>query len=406
MHRKRRMYIFMAFAVALALYYFLAMRHKSTSQARPPQPPHRVPPQKNWHEPPYKTRVPEKYYLMANTSQRASAVIVILARNRDLRGVVSSITQFEAKFNHKFGYPYVFLNEVPFTEEFKKEVSALTTASVKFGLIPHEHWFQPDWIDEARASAVRHRMGPILYGDSVSYRNMCRFQSGFFFRHELLEPFKYYWRVEPDVQFYCDIDFDPFLFMEGEDKKYAFTITFPEFKRVIKGLWPAVKYFIAANPDLITPDNAMGMLADRTGTYWNRCHFWSNFEIAAFDLWRSDAYLKFFEFLDARGGFYYSRWGDAPIHTFGAALFARKDQIHFFNEIGYLHPFFGHCPAEPLHSRGRCECNVTESFDTHPWSCLDKYDALFSPDGPWGLNSNTSQRLERAATSQAGVSPA
>ena len=28
------------------------------------------------------------------------------------------------------------------------------------------------------------------------------------------------------------------------------------------------------------------------------------------------------------------------MHSIGAALFARKDQIHFFNEIGYLHnPF-------------------------------------------------------------------
>ena len=32
---------------------------------------------------------------------------------------------------------------------------------------------------------------------------------------------------------------------------------------------------------------------------------WSNFEIADLDFWRSDAYLKFFEFLDQSGGFYY-----------------------------------------------------------------------------------------------------
>jgi len=158
------MYIFMAGAVALAFYYFIGLRHEPVSYTEPLQPPTEAPPSKIWHEPPYKTGVPEKYYLMANTSERASAVIVILARNRDLRGVVSSMTQFEAKFNRKFGYPYVFLNEVLFTEEFKREVSALTAASVKFGLIPHDHWYQPDWIDEARASAVRQRMGPILYG--------------------------------------------------------------------------------------------------------------------------------------------------------------------------------------------------------------------------------------------------
>lgn len=32
---------------------------------------------------------------------------------------------------------------------------------------------------------------------------------------------------------------------------------------------------------------------------------WSNFEIADLDLWRGEAYTKFFEFLDKKGGFYY-----------------------------------------------------------------------------------------------------
>jgi hypothetical protein len=32
---------------------------------------------------------------------------------------------------------------------------------------------------------------------------------------------------------------------------------------------------------------------------------WSNFEIGDLDLWRGEAYGKFFEFLDEKGGFYY-----------------------------------------------------------------------------------------------------
>lgn len=31
---------------------------------------------------------------------------------------------------------------------------------------------------------------------SVSYRNMCRFNSGFFFKHPLMEQYQWYWRVE------------------------------------------------------------------------------------------------------------------------------------------------------------------------------------------------------------------
>ena len=51
---------------------------------------------------------------------------------------------------------------------------------MEFGVIPREHWFQPDSIDEAKAKASRDKMVEknIIYGGSVSYRNMCRFNSG------------------------------------------------------------------------------------------------------------------------------------------------------------------------------------------------------------------------------------
>lgn len=31
---------------------------------------------------------------------------------------------------------------------------------------------------------------------STTYSRMCRYESGFFYRHELLKPYKYYWRLE------------------------------------------------------------------------------------------------------------------------------------------------------------------------------------------------------------------
>ena len=59
-------------------------------------------------------------------------------------------------------------------------LSVLSPAKMEFGLIPHDHWFQPDSIDEAKAKASRDKMVEknIIYGGSVSYRNMCRFNSG------------------------------------------------------------------------------------------------------------------------------------------------------------------------------------------------------------------------------------
>ena len=51
--------------------------------------------------------------------RRANATFVILARNGDLQGVLKSMKQMEDRFNKRFRYPYVFLNEELFTDQFK-----------------------------------------------------------------------------------------------------------------------------------------------------------------------------------------------------------------------------------------------------------------------------------------------
>jgi hypothetical protein len=42
------------------------------------------------------------------------------ARNSDVNGIVVSMKQLEDRFNKKFKYPYVFLNEQDFDDNFKK----------------------------------------------------------------------------------------------------------------------------------------------------------------------------------------------------------------------------------------------------------------------------------------------
>ncbi|KAG9318504.1 glycolipid 2-alpha-mannosyltransferase-domain-containing protein [Chiua virens] len=299
-----------------------------------------------------------------SSPRRANATLLILARNSDLDGVVQSMEQVESKFNRKFNYPWVLLNDVEFSPEFKRRVSVLTNAPISFGVIPHEHWHQPDWIDEKRAREGRDRLVKqnIIYGGSVSYRNMCRFNSGFFFRHELLQQYKWYWRVEPDVRYFCDVDYDPFLFMEDKNKIYGFTISMPDWEPTIPTLWDSVREFIAEYPQYLHPDNSMEFLSDNSGETYNLCHFWSNFEIADMDFWRSEAYVKYFEFLEEKGGFYYERWGDAPVHSIAVSLFAGKDQIHFFKDIGYRHSPFQHCPQGSDWKKGHCSCDPNDNF--------------------------------------------
>ncbi|CUA74451.1 hypothetical protein RSOLAG22IIIB_05561 [Rhizoctonia solani] len=311
--------------------------------------------------------------------RRANAVLVFLSRNSDLAGVMQSMKYMEDRFNKKFNYPYVFLNDVPFNKRFKYHTSLLTNANVSYGLIESSHWNQPDWIDEAKATAGRQWLHDknVIYADSVPYRNMCRFNSGFFFRHELLKQYDYYWRIEPDVTFFCDLNEDPFLFMQDNKKVYGFTISLYEFSETIRTLWSATREFIELYPEYVPEDNAMAFLSDDGGETYNNCHFWSNFEIGDLNFWRSEAYMKYFEFLDSKGGFYYERWGDAPVHSIAAALFAKKDQIHFFENIGYRHTSFEHCPTGRLHSKNKCWCNEANNFDHQGYSCLYRYNRLW-----------------------------
>ncbi|KAG0707728.1 glycosyltransferase family 15 protein [Suillus ampliporus] len=376
-------YILLVLGVIISIHYILSFTHeeygKATSisnlagQLTGPK-----------SNPPYKTPVADEYYRpdepVVSQDRKSNATFVMLVRNSDLSGIMSSMKQIEDRFNRKFQYPYVFLNDEPFTQNFQDHIQALTNTTVEFGVIPSDHWRQPSWIDEDRATESRDEMvrNNVIYGGSVPYRNMCRFNSGFFYRHELLQKYRYYWRVEPDVKLFCDVDYDPFLVMQDQNKVYGFTISLYEYQTTIQTLWDTVKSFINSNPGFVSPDNAMGFLSDDGGESYNLCHFWSNFEIADLDFWRGEAYSKFFDYLDEQGGFYYERWGDAPVHSIGAALFAKKDQIHFFNDIGYRHEPFQHCPQGELNTKGKCWCDPGQNFDYEWYSCLNRYDKMFS----------------------------
>ena len=83
-------------------------------------------------------------------------------------------------------------------------------------------------------------MAGVLYGTSESYRHMCRFNSGFVFDHPLLKDYDWYWRIEPKVQFFCDFEYDPFLYMQDTGKLYSFVITLREIAETVPSLFGTV----------------------------------------------------------------------------------------------------------------------------------------------------------------------
>lgn len=93
----------------------------------------------------------------------------------------------------------------------------------------------------------------------------------------------------------------PSLFREVSDWKEAHEI-------VPTNLWKA-----SISPSWL-PRPLRGLLAswslrDRHGDRWNLCHYWSNFEIADLDFFRSPKYQELSKHLEETGKYYFERVG-------------------------------------------------------------------------------------------------
>lgn len=321
------------------------------------------------------------------SGDKEKACFVTLARNTDLYGLLRAIQSVEDRFNDKFQYDWIFLNDDEFSDEFKRLTSALVSGTTKYGLVPKEHWSYPDHIDLKKAENARKKMGEegILYGPSESYRFMCRYESGLFFRHPLLDDYDWYWRVEPDVEFFCDINFDVFKFMRDNNKKYAFTVSLFEYLGTIPTLWNTTIEFFDKNPQYLHPNNMLDFVSDDDGFSYNLCHFWSNFEVGSLEFFRSEAYTQYFEYLDTSGGFFYERWGDAPVHSIAVSMLMDRSEIHHFDQIAYYHPPFYSCSVDAeTRIKNRCTCDPADDFTWQGYSCTGRFykiNNLEKPDG-------------------------
>lgn len=267
---------------------------------------------------------------------RENATILMLARNTDIAGAVSSLQSLEARFNKWFHYPVVFLNNQAWHQDFIDAVTDVVSGPAHFGTLNSSMWGYPPWIDQerARASMDEQAHSGVLYAEDEDYHHMCRFNAGLFQDHELLQGYRWYWRVEPGVRFTCDVTYDPFVAMAEEGKMYGYVTALWEIPETVPSLFRKMSDYkrqhgIASRAvwkAMIDPSylpwpfrgwiSAFGE-RDREGNSWNLCHFWSNFEIASLDFFRSDEYRQLFDFLDKDGGLYYERVSlplSTPIH--------------------------------------------------------------------------------------------
>lgn len=204
-----------------------------------------------------------------------NATFVTLARNADLYDLIETINIYENRFNSKHNYPWVFLNDEPFTRTFEVVMSRLTSGPTYFGVVNSSEWDIPKWIDMDIAHSNWNRLSRegVLYGGMKSYRQMCRYFSGFFWRHPLLDPYKYYWRVEPSTKLLCEVNKDPFRQLRLLNKTYGFVITLFEIGQTVPSLWNSTLEFIEKYPETLAKNNLWEWISDDNGKKFSHCHF-------------------------------------------------------------------------------------------------------------------------------------
>ncbi|KAI9262613.1 nucleotide-diphospho-sugar transferase [Helicostylum pulchrum] len=289
----------------------------------------------------------------------------MVVRNEDLYAARSVIKSMRDHMANGTRYPWIFLNNQHFTKDFKTYVSKVIDGPVFFGKIDLRVWEYPYWIDIplAEYKMLEQETNGVHKGSSLSYHQLLRYHTGFFFHHALFKDVEYTWRVEAGADYSCKMNQDLFLQMKNEKKKLGFVITMRESAASIPTLWTRVNEFMEYYPEHVLPEDSTiyPWIYDADEDDYNLCHFWSNFQLADLSFFRSPAYQKFFEYLDKTGNFFYERWGDAPVQTIAAALFLKKEEIKFFNEIGYTHSIATHCPYNEALLR-QCSCDVTVNY--------------------------------------------
>ncbi|KAI1809404.1 glycosyltransferase family 15 protein [Poronia punctata] len=348
----------------------------------------------------------------AVSAERENAVFVMLARNKERHKAKQTIESIERQFNQWFNYPIMFLNDEPWDEKFITELNETAGGKGIFEVVPKSQWTFPDWIDQesAKESIKLQGKGGAPHAGQEGYHHMCRFYSGKFYQLDILQKYKWYWRLEPDVDYTCAITYDPFVEMAKRGKVYGYTVALWEVGKSCPGLFQATSHWKESTGVSTTslwramiepsymPFPFRRLLSwiphrDAYGDAWSLCHYWSNFEIADMDFFRSKAYQDYFEHLDKQGGFYYERWGDAAVHSLAIAMLADPQKVHHFSDIGYRHAKLFECPgnapggqlssssllagnkpwtAEVPGGIGcRCECDGTERRNYGSY-CLDR----------------------------------
>ncbi|EGR44673.1 glycosyltransferase family 15 [Trichoderma reesei QM6a] len=314
------------------------------------------------------------------TDQRPRAAFVSLAHEHDLPAILSSISQLEETYNHRYRYPWVFFSTQPLSEDFRQQTSNATGAVCLYEVITKENLISPKQPSAFNALPPRHLPGQEAVsedGHSTPFLGqISHWNSGPFAREKRLRDYDWVWRIEPGAQFTHDIKFDVFRFMRDHEIAYGFNEALLD-KDELRTHSQPVKSFIDKHPDLLHADADLSWLlgsneaplgATSPGN-WSRgpdsrdrdCG-WSSlissviheddtppaFDIGALSFFRSQGHQDLVNHLDAAGDFYRQPLRDMAVPTISASMFLPQKSVWNYRKRDLRHP---HRPSPPAYTQ-------------------------------------------------------
>lgn len=197
------------------------------------------------------------------TDKKPRAAFVSLAHENDLSALLSSISQLEETFNHRYQYHWIFFSTQPLSEEFRQQTSNATGAVCFYEVISGDKLASP------KQPAAFNTLSPAQTGEYVSeigrqvqsLDQISRWNSGPFASENRLRDYDWIWRIEPGAQFTHDITFDVFRFMRDHEIAYGFNEALLDKDELRTHSRPVIS-FIDKHPDLLHADADLSWLLD------------------------------------------------------------------------------------------------------------------------------------------------
>jgi len=179
-----------------------------------------------------------------------------------------------------------------------------------------------------------------LAPEHLGYRHMCRFMSIIWFT--ALARYEYAMRVDDDV---CVQQFlaDPFALMRQRQLVYGYGLQTGESHVETVETMPAWLASYVAHANLSTSGDVLSLVSNI---------FFTNFFVSRVDWWLQPEVKRLLDAIDASGGIFRHRWGDAPIQTIALRLLADARRVSWLPMDYYHVSTMDHILADGSHTDG------------------------------------------------------